>query len=166
METQARPVPQWLGPVLWAVILSVLGLSAGMLWFGAHQVMADRRIQAAGLTAEARIVRLQEPSHRANRPNRSGFVTYRLVGGSDETRSLEISRDTWAGLQVGQTITLQIDPANPHNHQFDRDKQVWTAWTAALGGLVLGGLSLGLLVWALRGGLATGAARRQAGRRP
>ena len=159
MNSPANPPPRWLAPVIWVLILSTLVLSVPMAVFGANTLLADRRIQTRGPTAEAPDLTLPEPQHRVNRPKH----TYRLQGDGDQTRSLEISRDTWAGLSVGQTITLQIDPDNPDNHQFDRDRQVRTAWTMALGGVVLGALSLGLLIWALRGGLSGGAARGRQG---
>lgn len=156
MEQVASTSPKWLAPTLWVIILAALGLSAGMLWWGLREIATDRRIQTGGLEARATIVSLNEPRRSRNaQPSRSGWIRYRLAA-EGEIYGLEISRETWSTLRVGQSILIMVDPADPNRHQFDRDKQIWTAWVFTFGGLGLGALSLGLLVWALRGGFRPG----------
>lgn len=150
MADQAALNPKLLFAFILFIIVAFPILSAAMFWTGYSALMSDSRIQTGGIETTARIVSLQRP--QSGEHSRMGFARVRPAG-TGETVSLQISRETWSSLSVGQEIRILRDPADPRRYQFDRSAQTGSARVFAIGGGIGLAMSLFLVVWALGGGL-------------
>ena len=155
--TTPAPLPAVVIVFLSVVIVAMIPFSAWGFWHGYSTLQADRRIAAAGLTAEGRITRLvagRDGSTSASRRDSADEVRYALTSDPGRERRVTVDRALFQTLTVGQIITLMVDPADPDRHVLDRAHEVRGAWVFALGCGALLVLSLGLAVWMLRGGFS------------
>jgi hypothetical protein len=153
-RTSPRPLSPIVRVILWVVVLAMIPVAALGIWHGVVTILADARMSAGGLTAQGRIVRVDEGrtgTGRFQSGGRTGEVHYTVAGEGGRQRWVAVSRATARHLRHSQTVVLRVDPANPDRHMLDRGYELFNAWLQAVGFGLLLLMALGLGVGMLRG---------------
>jgi hypothetical protein len=128
-----------------AAALFLGGIAAGIaISRQSHAETANRDLLSTqGKDAEAVITRLW---HSADKDNRS-MVTYRFeVEGRIYSKSVTASRSLWKTMVVGAPLAVRFVPFNPTiNRPRGWEESVAPAWLPYLVGLMLAGISAGLV---------------------
>ena len=122
-----------------ALLLSAELVGLGMIAWGARELHQARDFVERSWPTEGMVIAFAREPKVAADPLQPviGFSTPN--GGSHELRPRLLL--PWNGYTIGDRVTVLYDPARPAEARLDRFEQLWLtpAFTAALGGLLVGG---------------------------